>query len=74
MLENCRFYLSSGLSHGDLPDTDGVVGVTSEERLSVGRPRKRDAFVLVALGGRRDDLRSELIHLALVLQVLHKAI
>jgi len=55
-----RFFLTSG--EGDLPDADQVVGVSGEERLSVGGPGKGSARRSLGFGGRRQHFRFQLVN------------
>ena len=59
--------------HGDLPNSDEIVGVASEEGLAVGRPRQADTLGWLGLGAGTDDLLSQLINHNLTFEVLkHK--
>jgi len=63
----------SGLGRGHTPDTDDVVGVSSEESLAISSPGKgqhiRGGLRLLLAGSSRDDVRLQLLNEVLGLQV-----
>ncbi len=61
-------FLSLSGGDGDLPDPDDAVGVAGEQRLSVGAPGHAEALRRVR-GGVPADLRAQLLHHVLGLQV-----
>lgn len=56
-------------SRHDTPSTDDVVGVTSEQSLTISGPGQGDGLGLAALLADSSELDVELINLALLLQV-----
>lgn len=73
---NCLFFFGSSQTkfsttrgHGDLPDTNRVVGVAGEESLSVGRPRKRQALRWLGLARGRNDFGFQLVDHFLALEI-----
>jgi len=59
--------LASG--EGDLPDADQVVGVTGEERLSIGGPGEGGAGRSLGFGVGGENFRLELVHDDLSFQI-----
>lgn len=57
----------SGRSH-DLPHSDDVIGVTSEQVLTVSRPSQRNGFWVLGLG-TDSELRLQLVQQGSLLQV-----
>jgi hypothetical protein len=53
----------------DAPSTDEVIGVTSEQGLTIGRPSQTDTLRLTALLTNSGGLWLELIDLALLLEI-----
>jgi len=53
--------LDSG-SESDLPDSDDVVGVSSEQSLAVRRPGEGNALRWFGFAGRRQNFRLQLVH------------
>jgi hypothetical protein len=56
-------------SRHDTPSTDDVVGVTSEQSLTISGPSQRDRLGLAALLANGSELNDELVNLALLLEV-----
>lgn len=56
-------------SRHNTPSADDVVGVTSKESLTIGRPSQADTLGILALLADRGELRLKLVDLALLLEV-----